>query len=221
MSCSSECTGGRCCEEPDGDLQAGGRGLSPAEIAALYLVVPRGPSVIIVGPDGVGKTTIAAQLNKITGIPTFKCPSEKQIFKQGGASSLAFDYTMTHFLSQTGFRFISDRGYPCEWTYSRVFGRETDRQMLGLIDAAHANIGTRILYLYSSVQPIEPDDIVPADKYWDVKRTYDDFCEWTSCRVTAFDTNKMIRAFQDGGDVSAATAETLLKLLNMNERQPK
>ncbi len=84
------------------------------------------PSILVVGPDRVGKTTLVQHMSRITGIPAFKCPSEKQIFKDGGRSSLAFDYTLTHFMEQTGVRFISDRAYPCEWVYSQVFDRDTD-----------------------------------------------------------------------------------------------
>lgn len=151
-------------------------------------IMQTGPSIIIVGPDGVGKTTVAKRMSELTNIPTFKCPSEKQIFRDGGRSSLAFDYTLTHFLSQTGYRFISDRGYPCEFVYSLVFERETDMDMLLRIDEAHANLGTKILYLYASVQPTEPDDIVPSDKYWDVKKMYDHFAFWSDCHVVQYDT---------------------------------
>lgn len=165
---------------PDGD---------GVEWALKPRIMRAGPSVLIVGPDGVGKTTVARRMSELTGIPTFKCPSEKRIFREGGRSSLAFDYTLTHFLEQTGFRFISDRGYPCEWVYSRVFGRETDTPLLEDIDIAHARLGTVILYLYASVQPSEPDELVPSEMYWPVKRGYDDFAEmWTDCTVVQYDT---------------------------------
>lgn len=147
-----------------------------------------GPSVLIVGPDGVGKTTVARRMSELTGIPVFKCPSEKRIFREGGRSSLAFDYMLTHFLHQTGHRFISDRSYPCEWVYSRVFGRETDMALLGEIDRAHANLGTRIMYLYSSVLPEHEDDLVSPDRYYDVRDMYDNFMAWTECRLDRYDT---------------------------------
>lgn len=164
---------------PDGD---------GVEWALKPRIMRNGPSIIIVGPDGVGKTTVAKRMSEMTGIPTFKCPTEKQIFRNGGRSSLVFDYTLTHFLSQTGYRFISDRGYPCEFVYSLVFERETDMDLLLRIDEAHANLGTKVLYLYSSIQPTEPDDIVPSDKYWDVKKMYDHFVLWTDCEIVQYDT---------------------------------
>ncbi len=178
------------------------------------------PSIIVVGPDRVGKTTIVKHISEMLEIPPFKCPAEKKIFKEGGRESLAFDYTLTHFMAQTGVRFISDRGYPCEWVYSKVFGRQTDLDLLDLIDRAHQNLGTRILYLYSSVEPTEPDDLVPADKYWDVKQTYDDFCEWSTCRITAVDTAKMLQAYRDGDDLSKVQATLCLALMGLSVTVP-
>lgn len=153
-----------------------------------YHVMAQGPSIIVIGPDGVGKTTIAAKMSELAHIPTFKCPTEKTIFFDGGRQSLTFDYTLTHFLKQTKTRFISDRGYPCEWVYSQVFKRETDHFLLTEIDNAHSQLGTKILYMYSSVQPTEPDDIVPSDQYWNVKAAYDEFCLRTKCEIVRYDT---------------------------------
>lgn len=164
--------------------------------------VPFDSSIIVIGPDRVGKTSTVQRLTEITGLPTFKAPSEKKIFREGGSSSLVFDYTLTHFLEQTGHRFISDRGYPCEWAYSRVFGRVTDDELLEHIDARHEAIRTQILYIYSSVPPTEEDDLVPAEKYWDVKSMYDKFSQWTSCRVTAVDARDLLQTYRNGGDSS-------------------
>jgi hypothetical protein len=139
------------------------------------IVVPKGPSVIVIGPDGVGKTTVCARMSEMTGIPVWKCPSEKTIFRGGGANpkfmeggSLVFDFQLAYLLSQTGYRIISDRGYPCERVYAQVFGRKTDDALLTAIDQSHAEHGTRILYLYSSVLPAWEDDLVPSARYWDV-----------------------------------------------------
>jgi energy-coupling factor transporter ATP-binding protein EcfA2 len=180
-------------------------------------IIPDGPCVLVVGPDRVGKTTLVQHMSNITKVPAFKCPSEKQIFKQGGRSSLAFDYTLTHFIQQTGYRFISDRAYPCEWVYSRVFKRETDDELLQRIDEAHANLGTKILYVHSIDQPKEEDDLVPSDMYWDVSLMYQTFCGWTNCEVVTVDTSWMLKAFQTGGDISESVAKEVLEMLGMGE----
>lgn len=198
----------------DYDLQAGSLGLTPEQVRSQWLTVPRGRSILVVGPDRVGKTTLVQHLSRMMHIPSFKCPSEKQIFKQGGRSSLTFDYMLTHFLRQTGMRFISDRGYPCEWVYSHVFRRETDIDLLREIDNAHADIGTIILHVTSSVPPVEEDDLVSKEDYGKVWQTYGQFCNnWTNCQVVKVDTARMLQAFQDGGDISKAVAEEVMEML--------
>ncbi len=177
------------------------------------IIVPSGPSILIEGPDGVGKTTIAKKMSELTHIPTFKATQEKFIFFNDGIQSLAFDYMLTQFLKQTGYRFLSDRSYVSEFCYAKVFGRRSDEHLLGDIDFEHSELGTKILYLYSSVQPVEPDDIVPSDRYWDVKNAYDEFCRWTLCRVLKYDTSQSLHLSGD----ERAIFDTLncMKLLGM------
>ena len=189
------------------------------------IVVPRGPSILVEGPDGVGKTTVCAHMSEMTGIPVFKAPSEKRIFREGGRQSLAFDHTLVSFLEQTGYRFISDRCYISELVYSKVFGRETDMGLLRLIDDAHARLGTMVLYLYSSELPAREDDLVPTEKYWDVKAGYDAvFKEWSHIGgygpggpspsyAVQLDTAEMLRAYQGGGDISREFATKCLHML--------
>lgn len=186
------------------------------EWACKPRIIRKGPSILIVGPDGVGKTTVAKRMSEVTGIPTFKCPAEKRIFREGGRASLAFDYMLTHFLSQTGYRFISDRAYPCELVYSKVFGRETDWKLLNEIDESHANLGTRILYLYSSVLPTEPDELVPSEMYWNVKDGYNYFRVWTDCAVFSYDTAQSLHL--SGREREDYDTERCLALLGEKER---
>lgn len=152
------------------------------------IIIPAGPNIMVVGPDGVGKTTIVEELSTRLGIPSFKFPSEQEVFKKGQRGQLLFDLGLAYFLKQTELRFISDRGYPCEWVYSSIFGRETDVDTLGVIDRIHADMGTKILYLYSSVLPSEQDELVPDEFYFKVKDGYDRFAQWTQCRVYPYDT---------------------------------
>lgn len=180
-------------------------------------IIPGGPSVLVVGPDRVGKTTLVQNMSKITSIPTFKCPSEKKIFYDGGRLSLSFDYMLTHFIEQTGYRFISDRAYPCEWVYSSIFDRETDMDMLLFIDEMHEKLGTKILYVYSSVIPAEEDDIVPSEKYWDVVAGYENFSSWTGCSVTVIDTASMLQAYSVGEDISDEVAQQCLDMMGLGE----
>lgn len=173
------------------------------------------PSLLVVGPDRVGKTTLVKHMSEMTGMPAFKCPSEKEIFRHGGRSSLVFDYTLTHFLQQTDFRFISDRAYPCEWVYSQVFDRETDGELLKRIDEAHAKMGTIIIFVQSSEPPKEEDDLVAKEDYQKIRLKYQQFAQfWTQCQVITVDTAKMLEVFQNGGDISKDVAEDILERLH-------
>jgi hypothetical protein len=177
------------------------------------LIIPAGPNILVVGPDGVGKTTIVEELSDRLGIPSFKFPSEQEVFKKGQRGQLLFDLGLAHFLKQTGLRFISDRGYPCEWVYSAVFGRESDVATLEAIDQTHASIGTKILYLYSSVLPEEKDELVPDEFYFRVKDGYDQFAKWTKCRVYPYDTAGSLHL--DGDERRHYEFLATAKLLNM------
>lgn len=197
----------------DPDLSAGGYGMTDDEVRKRYKTVPTGPSILVVGPDRVGKTTLVKHLSEMLLIPSFKCPSEKEIFKSGGLSSLAFDYSLTQFLQQTGYRFISDRAYPCEWVYSTVFKRETDYDLLVRIDEQHAILGTKILFVYSSELPHEEDDLVPSEKYWSVVKAYNTMRDWSQCEIITVDTCKMLAAFRCAVDTSEDVAKEILEML--------
>lgn len=150
------------------------------------------PCVLVEGPDRVGKSTITAKLSELTGMPVFKCRQEQEIFRSGQRGALMFDYGLVDFLRQTGFRFISDRSYVSEWVYANAFDRDTDWDLLDRIDEAHFNLGSKILYLYSSVVPGEIDELVPPEKYWLVKSWYDRFVSWTSCEVVSYDVDRTL-----------------------------
>lgn len=151
-------------------------------------MIARKGSILVEGPDGVGKTTISRALGERLGLPVFKFPDEAKVFRTGQDGWLKFDLGLTYFLDQTDQHFISDRSYVSEFVYAHAFDRDTNWDMIERIDEMHSRLGTTILYLYSSVQPAEIDELVPPEKYWHVKSWYDKFCNWTSCRVIKFDT---------------------------------
>lgn len=179
-------------------------------------------SVLVEGPDRVGKTTLVSHLSHMLDLPTFKSPNEREVFKHGGRQSLVFDYGLTHFLTQTNHHFIADRSYVSEWVYSRVFKRDTDHELLERIDLAHSLLGTRVLYIVSSVEPVEKDDLVPDGMYDQVVQGYREFLEWTSCRVYGIDTSLMLEEFTRGGDISPQVAQRCFEMLtDVPERERK
>lgn len=148
-------------------------------------------TVIIVGPDGVGKTPIAQALAAKSHGRYFKCSMEHEIFRAGGKpETLWFDLILTQLLQQTQMPIVSDRGYPCEFAYSRAFDRKTNENLLGKIDAEHADLGTVIVHLYSSVLPTKEDELVSSDMYWKINDQYLEFARWSACEVITYDTSK-------------------------------
>lgn len=139
-------------------------------------------AIFIVGPDGSGKTEVSSAIASLTGMPRFKCPSEKEWFTgKSFKEHLSFDLMLPHFVDQTHTSFVSDRGYPCEWVYSRAFGRETDEEMLSHIDSLWYTRGGRIVVLarrdYSHVQ----DDLVDTGMLPLIHDLYDEFASCVTC----------------------------------------
>lgn len=167
------------------------------------------PTIIVCGPDGVGKTPIAHAMAHQLGVPYFKVSIEKAIFRrEQGPETLWFDLLLTQFLEQADCGMVSDRGYPCEWVYSQVFKRETDHSRLREIDECHAALGTKVVVLYSSETPTKVDELVPRELYGDILDRYREFMRWTRCDVMRYDTSKSLAAIEQlEGDLASAVGQ--------------
>src|SRR3954464_5618431 len=88
--------------------------------------------IIFDSPDGTGKTNIAQALAKELRVPYFRMGSQHDNWRaRKFKEALEFDQTyISEFLSQTKHSVIIDRAYPSEWVYSRVYGRETNEEVL-------------------------------------------------------------------------------------------
>jgi len=96
------------------------------------------------GPDRCGKTTIAKELSRQTGIPYFKPTNQKwfamndpKVFEQ---QTRWAEPKLLDFLKQTGHSVIMDRGYPCDWVYSGVLRRETAWDTIVALDNGYAEL---------------------------------------------------------------------------------
>jgi hypothetical protein len=138
-------------------------------------------NVFVVGPDGTGKTEVAKRIAAGLGVSVFKCPSEKEMFKDKSfREHLSFDLMLPHLVRQTGLRFVSDRGYPCEFAYSSVFERQTDVDMLRRIDdlwAAMPNPPFHVFLRMSDWSRAREDDLVPREKLNAISLHYLNFYE--------------------------------------------
>jgi hypothetical protein len=144
-----------------------------------------------VGLDRTGKTTISKEFSNLTDIPYFKNPSEKKIFKNDNL--LALNYvapTIYEICKQTDYSFIFDRGFPCEYAYSKAYNRETDYDLIFEIDRKFSFLNTTIILcdkpnLFDNFQ----DDLVQKDKIKDIQKYYKEFINKTKCKVLYLDTS--------------------------------
>jgi len=147
-----------------------------------------------VGPDRCGKTEIAKELSRITGIPYFKASSEHDAFLSSRVSKLELflnqlryaDPRVMDLLKQTGQSVIFDRGFPCEYAYSKVFNRKTDDKMLRHLDEQWSKVDVRIVLCCRSDYTHVIDDLDPTVKGETLQQIHDayvDFACWTQCQV--------------------------------------
>lgn len=139
-----------------------------------------------------GKTNIAARLSLATGIRTFKASSEHKAFlgdQRQFINDLRYaDPRILDFIKQTGTSVIFDRAYPCEWVYSKFFGRETDEAVLRYIDDGYASIGVKIIVCTRRSFVGINDDLnsnIDEKALNELSRLYKEFlCTWTHCAGT-------------------------------------
>jgi len=142
--------------------------------------------LMFVGPDMCGKTNISQELSKRLQVPYFK-PSEEKLTFLNNQEKFIFDARyadtrMADFLLQTRHSVIFDRGYPCEWVYSRFFNRKTDEAALRHVDDLHAKIGSKVIVPYRTSYNNIVDDLDPTingDKLVKLEKLYRDFSKWT------------------------------------------
>lgn len=155
--------------------------------------LPKQLVLFFVGPDMCGKTQIAQELAKVTGVPYFKASSEHDSFLSSRASKReAFlnqlryaDPRVFDVLKQTGYGLIFDRGFPCEFAYSTVFKRDTDMNMLVHMDEMWASIDARIIFCSRSSYAGIEDDLDTSIKEETLQRihlAYEGFFMWSKCK---------------------------------------
>jgi hypothetical protein len=150
--------------------------------------------VMVCGPDMCGKTQIAKELAKVTGIPYFKASSEHDAYLSSKVSKRELflnqlryaDPRVVDLLKQTGQSVVFDRGFPCEYVYSQVMNRETDLKMLKHLDEAWAALGAKVVVCYRTSYGGIVDDLDPnitEKTLLDLAATYFDFAgRFTKCR---------------------------------------
>lgn len=166
--------------------------------------------IFVCGPDRCGKTEISKEISKRTGVPYFKASSEHNSFLTSRVSKndlflnqLRFaDPRVFDLLKQTGHSTVFDRGFPCEYSYSSVFGRETDIDMIHKMDEMWASLGARIIFCHRSSYTGISDDLDPSvnsEVLQRIHNAYLDFLSWTKCNSLCLnvDDENLDREMQD------------------------
>ena len=143
--------------------------------------------IIFDGPDGCGKSNMALHLAERLGIPYFKNKRESKFFKKDpGYFVKALKYADPYFISylqQSKASVILDRSFPSEWVYSRAFNRETNDDILRMVDGLYAGLGAKIIIpTRSDYTKCRKDQFKEIDSEMLVKldKLYQDFESWTS-----------------------------------------
>ena len=150
--------------------------------------------VFFVGPDMCGKTEIAKATAFALEVPYFKASSEHDSYlsskvsrREAFLNQLRYaDPRVFDVLKQSGHSLVFDRGFPCEYAYSRVFDRVTDTKMLQHMDEMWASIGAVIVLCTRSSYDGIIDDLdatIDADRLRQIDGAYQDFASWTKCRL--------------------------------------
>lgn len=124
---------------------------------------PKQQLIIVTGPDRCGKTNIINELSARTRIPTFKAKVQREFFVGDRSNFLPFlkygETTILDLVEQTSQSVIFDRLWPCEWVYSRCFGRQTDDEIVRKLDERYADLGALIVVCHrKSYEGIVDDD---------------------------------------------------------------
>lgn len=168
--------------------------------------------VFVCGPDKTGKTNVSAALASALGVSYFKASSEHATFVSSRSAFLEqlryADFRALDLIEQCRVSLVFDRGYPCEWVYSRVTFRETDEALLRKEDAAYARLGAVIVLClrrsYAGLQD-DLDESIREGELQKIGEEYERFAsEFTACPV--------VKLYVDDEDTSAQV-ERLLPLL--------
>lgn len=146
--------------------------------------------IFFCGPDRCGKTEMIKALSKRLNIASYKASDERLAFvsNQGKfINNIRFACpARLDLLKQLGSSVIYDRGYPCEWVYSRLYKRETDDAAVQWLDEQYAQMGAIIVMPFRSSYEGIVDDLDPTigkQKLEELQALYDEFAKLTKCRV--------------------------------------
>lgn len=135
--------------------------------------------VLFGGPDRCGKTTIAKELSRRLHVPYFKPRNQTTLARKGPEvfrlQTVWGETKLADFMSQTGASAVIDRGVPCDWVYTRFFGRHYTWDLKDVsewndavtqVDEEYASMGALFVLChrldYSGVSDPDWPEVTPA-----------------------------------------------------------
>lgn len=162
--------------------------------------------VFLVGPDMTGKSQIGHELSKRLSIPYYKASTEHAGFLKNQdrfINDIRYSCpARLDLLKQIGSGVIYDRGYPCEWVYSRIYSRTTDESAIRYLDDEYSRLGaTIVLCTRSSFKGIvdDLDERLNEEKLQRISDLYEEFLGTSRCRVMRLnvDDEDLVREVND------------------------
>lgn len=155
--------------------------------------------IAFIGPDMTGKSNIAAGLSKDISLPVFKNTGEWKADLDSDEyylNLLKFGGTfLMDFLVQTKPSAILDRFYPCEYAYSSVFGRDTNKGLVMKLDKKFSSVDGKLIFCYRDSYEGIKDDLFPdkinCETLKKIEDRYRMFLSETSCDVLYLETSSM------------------------------
>lgn len=148
--------------------------------------------IIFVGPDRCGKTTIAKSLSNLLKIPYFKNHTQKDFFNKD-IDSLQKIYIegnlQIQFFEQCKYSVVKDRDFPCEYAYSKTYGRKSDDKFIFSLDERYSKLDTLIIYCYKMKYKEYKDEFVDIEKIETLKKYYNEFLDQSKCKVIKMTTD--------------------------------
>lgn len=165
--------------------------------------------VIYDSVDGTGKTHMAQELSRRTGVPYFKNADEHKYFLRDPEYFIHairyVDSYFTSYLEASKASVILDRAWPSEFVYSHVLGRKTDMEVLRDLDSRHAALGTKIVIPFrSSYVGMRDDYELVTNNVQKIHDRYMEFAAWTQCSALLLNV--------DDEDMEREMSETMVFL---------
>lgn len=148
--------------------------------------------IILIGHDMCGKSHIATELSKRLGIPLLKLNYPKK-FWDPVISQRYSEETTSQILEQTYLSVICDRGYPCDYMYSKLFNRPYDYSKAIDTDIRYSKMNTLIVLCYKDkhkhLHDEEDKEFISMADYENMTKIYLDFLKLTKCNYITINTS--------------------------------